>query len=155
MEIDSIYSEHDPLGSYMRLIRAYLDASPEVQDEIQRDWDFGREWACPRALELPGHDARYSVRERALACLTSLIINNPWSDVRDVIMSIAIVYHGVRLGGDDPDQVLMEFASRTRGEIPDLVRSFVNRDEENKSMKAFRLEPVHDNEGHAIGLRVV
>ncbi len=70
-------------------------------------------------------------------------------------MSVAIVYHGVRLGGLDPDQVLSDFASRTHGKISDLVRSFVDRDEKSKSMKAFCLEPVQDSEGHVIGLRMV
>lgn len=155
MDIGSIYSESDPLASYMRLIQSYLDASPDMQDEIQQAWDYGLLWDCPLAFDLPMHDTQFSVRERALACLTSLIIEKPWVDVRDYIMSIAIVYHGVRLGGLDPDDVLIDFASRTHGEIPSLVRSFVNRDEAHKSMKAFCLQPVQDSESNVIGLRMV
>ena len=61
-------------------------------------------------------------------------------DYRDDLMSIAYCYHNLLLLGDDADAVLLEVTEMSAQGFANLLRGFVERSPESKSLEAFALK---------------
>lgn len=98
--------------------------------ESQKPWrnptDFGR--------------SDLTRRQRIWQHLIAMSIRDGGPDYRDDLMSIAYCYHNLLLLGEDADSVLLEVAEMSAPGFADLLRGFVERSPELKSLEAFALK---------------
>ena len=78
-------------------------------------------------------------RQRTKEQLISMSIRDGGADYRDDLMSVAYCYHNLLLLGGDADAFLLEVAEMSAPGFAKLLRGFVERPPESKSLEAFAL----------------
>lgn len=127
--------------AYYRLVAIYMQGPDEIREIIRKQWDFGMEWIYPNPRRLAcSINEGHSCRERALALLVyEAIMDLRQSDLRDELMTLAIVYHGCIAAGIKPKDVFEEVASVSSSRTARFLLDFIKRSPHEKSLEAFML----------------
>jgi hypothetical protein len=148
-ELEEILKLIDRQDAYERLVAIFLQGPEEVRDLIRTKWDFGLKWNLPNIQRLAYQkNERYSCGERVLAILVYSAIANPKKvDFRDKLVAWAVVYHSCLVAGIVPEELFRRAASVSSPSMAQMMRDFINRPEEAKSMKAFDLVSRTNSDG--------
>jgi hypothetical protein len=150
-ELEEILKLIDRQDAYERLVAIFLQGPEEVRDLIRTKWDFGFKWVYPNMQRLACQkNERYSCDERLLAILVYDAIENmkmKIEDWRDKLVAWAVVYHSCLVAGIVPEELFRRAASVSSPSMAQMMRDFINRPEEAKSMKAFDLVSRTNSDG--------
>jgi len=141
--IKKTLGHEDPKAAFSYLARLFSSATPDQRDAIRQGWDFNRSWRLPDsrtlACRIPGEP---SCEERIRISLIYNAIEDFRMDWRDNLVALCVSYHSALAVGLNADALFEEIAglSSTRG--ADMIRSFVCREPELKSLAAFGWEKV-------------
>ncbi len=149
VEIDSIVGMPDREEAYLALAKRYLDGSEEEQRYIAEKWDFGVTWKYPNQARLACKKGEHrSSRERLEASLAYYAISaQAGGDPRDVLVALAVIYHSCKAAGLDPATVFKKVAKVSPKVVQTLLNDFLARADTDKSLAAFSLVEVRNNEG--------
>lgn len=135
-------------GSRFELCRRFFEASEEERVAIRAAWDSKAVWhgRDPFRILYPGETTGAATdRIRALLLLQSFAFGA--LDLRDFIMSLAIIHNLARLSGADADRLFLDVASVLDDTARAAVTDFARRTDDLKGLHAFRLAEVSDADG--------
>ena len=140
-QLEGILKLADRQDAYQRLVALFLQGPEEARDLIRAKWNFGLKWILPNMQRLACRkNERYSCDERLLAILVYDAIKNlKKQDWREMLVGWANVYHCCLEAGIVPEELFRRAASVSSPGVARMMMDFINRPEENKSMKAFDL----------------
>jgi len=146
--LDIVQNEQDPLRAFLRLAGIYRAATPGQRAAIGAGWPFGRDWSVPgldysdmdRVIFAPlvgedadGLDAQARIKTR----LTCHVITYEKDSFREMLTDFCLCYHSGLRAGIDVVSLFGEAAKISSDEVADLLRGFLQREPENKSLWAF------------------
>jgi hypothetical protein len=148
-QLEGILKLADRREAYQRLAALFLQGPEEARDFIREMWDFGFKWVLPNIQRLACRKGeRYSCDERVVAILVYSAIQNPNKvDVREKLLAWAVVYHCCVAAGIVPEELFRQAASVSSPGMARMMRDFIDRPEEAKSMKAFDLVSRTNSDG--------
>jgi hypothetical protein len=155
--LDRILMNPDRRVAYLDLTQEYIKNDDFFRTTVSELWDFGTTWIFPDRRRLTSITDEFSTPEqKIMACLLYYSIDFRYSqvDIREVIWQVAILYHTCIAAKLEPDIIFRSIASISLPEISRLLISFIERPEEQKSMKAFSLGKFIHDDG-AIEIRVL
>src|SRR5262245_49374408 len=129
--------EHDPdrKQAFFGLCDVYRQGDPQQREYLRSDWFLNQAWTIPRFRAILLADG-YPSEQRLRACLISLSLL-PSKDYRDDLMVICPLYHCAVHLDINPGLLFEEIAAISNEFIAPLLRSFWQRSEELRSLKAF------------------
>lgn len=151
IEIATIIRLADREEAFYRLTALYIEGPEDLRQRIRRDWDYGVAWNFPdpRRLACTKNEQR-PVRERISASLVYDAIEDfRDEDPRDKLVGLAVIYHSCLHAGLDPAEEFEKVASIASADMARLLRDFIGRRPEDKSLKAFMLKVVRNADGEA------
>lgn len=139
----------------MCLVNLFIAQQKLGRIEIINGWDFSREWDFPNPFTLAcsiGH--KWTCRERILASLIyDIFAYQDKIDFRDTLMGWAVNYHSCIFTKISPKEIFHEVADMAQPELADKLKNFIARNYEDKSMGAFFLKAVlNENEEYEIAM---
>lgn len=145
--MDIIQNEQHP-QAFLRLAGAYRAATPEQRATIRAGWPFGRRWSIPgpdylgtdRVVFAPltGEDENsLDALARIEARLTCHAITYEKDSFREILTDLCLCYHSGLHVGLDVVSLIHEAADVSGDEAAGLLRGFLRREPENKSLWAF------------------
>lgn len=140
----------DRAAAYYDLVDLMYAASEEQRALLRKGWDFAVEWTYPDPHRLAFRTGQLrSTRERARASLAYQALNDlRGEDDRDVLVGLAIEYHGCLFAGLDPNEMFEDAARICTPSTAAFFRAFAARSESDKSMRAFGLVAESDRDGN-------
>jgi hypothetical protein len=134
--------------SALELASAFLAAPEQERRAIRAAWDPEARWALPNPwrLSCPSEPVG-SPLERVAASLVFLALAMPAQDGRDAIVSMAILYNSAELAGIDAAALFERVAAAFPGAEGDAIRAFAARRPQDRSMAAFLLTAVEQEDG--------
>jgi hypothetical protein len=151
-KIDSVLAMSDRAKAYYELVKYYKYASAEERNMIRTGWDFNREWIYPDETTLACNISNMpSCAERIEAALMYDSIENFKFDKRDSLIGICIVYHSALEAGINVVQLFKDVAKISDQDVSNTLISFLERNEKDKSLKAFGLKKIVDE----CGIRII
>jgi hypothetical protein len=146
----AILSLPDRAAAYYDLVDLMYAASGEQRAQLRNAWDFAVKWTYPDPHRLACRVGQpRSPRERARASLAYQALNDlRGEDDRDVLVGLAIEYHGCLFAGLDPIEMFEDAARICTPSTAAFIRSFAARNESDKSMRAFGLVAESDRDGN-------
>src|SRR5262249_737233 len=129
--------EHDPdrKHAFFGLCDLYQQGDPQQREYLRSDWFLTQAWTIPRFRAILLEDS-YPSEQRLRACLISLSLL-PSKDSRGDLMVICPLYHCTVRLRINPGLFFEEIAAISSEFIAALLRSFWQRSEELRSLKAF------------------
>ena len=139
VQLEKILEEADPKEAFYKLCDLYVSADGEQREDIRRQWPFDRPWKLPDQSRLACvDDGDRSCGERIRVSLIYDSIEDFRVDWRDNLVGICRVYHSAILAGIDPDKLFREVAALSSERGARMIINFIERDEKDKSLQAFR-----------------
>ena len=150
--LDAIVKNPDRHRAYLDLAHEYMTRDQSFRDMVTQGWDFNVEWkflnGCRRASK--NNDAGSPEISIRTGLLYYSIAEKNSRDVRDDLMGIAICYHSCLAAGIDPNEMFRSVAEVSTPKVRKLLIDFIERPDEKKSMKAFRLVRIDDENGDIV-----
>jgi hypothetical protein len=140
-EIENIVKLQNREEAFYKLVTIFIEGPEQVREHIRKDWDYGVEWIYPniRRLACIKNESRSS-QERILALLVRRAIEDfGKGDMRDNLIALAVIYHSCVEAGLNPQEEFETVASIAPERTANILRGFVKRDKDNKSLEAFKL----------------
>lgn len=145
-----ILDDEDRERAFFDLCALYRQATGVQREAIRSRWDFGRAWRIPAdstlLCALPG--ARPPV-ERLQAVLLYHSIEGGAIDWRDTLVALCVIYHSALRLGLDAGALFEEVAALSAPTTARLLREFLARPPELRSLAAFGWEEVTTPHGVA------
>jgi hypothetical protein len=136
--------------AYYRLVDLFLNGTLEIRKTVTDGWPFGAKWVLPSISRLSCvvGETR-SNRSRIIASIAYIAISSSPSrqNNRDILLALAVIYQCSLRCGLNPAE-LFELISRVANpDVAALLAEFIQRDEPDKSMAAFKLVEVVNLDG--------
>jgi hypothetical protein len=149
MELEEIINSLDRAAAFIDLTRLYLNGTDELRQLISDRWDFGVTWDLPDQTRLAcSKGERWSCRERIEASLTySAIAVNQIINEREEIIALAVIYQSCLAAFVNPRNIFLTVAKVSTSHVRARLLEFLDRDENDKSLKAFFLSATKNIDG--------
>lgn len=84
---------------------------------------------------------KYKPEDKIIASLCYYSINSKnQSDDRDIILALTVIYNSILLNNQNPIEIFNQIANVSDQKFSKVLKDFLLRDEEDKSMDAFLLK---------------
>lgn len=150
--LDGILKNPDRRKAYLDLAHAYITRDQSFRDMVTQGWDFNVEWKYSNGCRMASknnEDGSPEINIRT-GLLYYSIAEKDSRDVRDDLIGIAICYHSCLAAGIDPDEMFRSVAEVSTPKVRKLLIDFIERPDDNKSMKAFHLTRTDDENGDIV-----
>jgi hypothetical protein len=139
----------DREDAYYRLVSLYVEGPEQLREEIRSKWDFGVDWTYPDQTRLAcSKNEKRSIQERIMASLVYDAIEDLRQEgYREKLVALAVIYQSCIAAGLDPEEEFEKVASISSPRTALFLKEFIERDPEDKSMKAFMLTRKINSDG--------
>ena len=147
--IAPILELEDRGDAYFRLVRLFLDGKKSCRNEVRSSWDFGVEWEYPNPHRLTcsiGEPLSCETRIEASLAYYAIAGDNSTGDFREVICGMAMKYHACLISGIDAEKMFSRIASFAVGSVKAEMERFPKRPDDKKSMDAFNISMIINND---------
>ena len=151
--LDEILKNPDRRKAYLDLAQEYMSRDQSFRDMVTQGWNFNVPWEFPnrrRLASTKGEIDSPEIRIRAVLLFFSIAEKGWLRDVRDILVGLAFCYHSCLAAGIDPDKMFRAVAEVSTPKIREILIGFIERSEDNKSMKAFKLVRTDGEDGEII-----
>ena len=150
--LDGILKNPDRRTAYLDLAQNYMTRDQAFRDMVTQGWDFNVSWKYSDGRRLAS--TKNDIVSPEIRIRTGLLyysIAEKYSrDVRDDLMGIAICYHSCLAADIDPETMFRSVAEVSTPKVRKLLVDFIERSDENKSMKAFSLVRINGEDGDIV-----
>ena len=146
-QLQKILAEPSPKEAFFELCDLYCVASEKLRNEIRADFDYGRSWEAPNHRTLAAHLPNEPDREKRIRASLIALSFMDFSDDRDTIVWVCVLYHSIKSIGKDADAWFRYFADMSTPYAASHLFSFASRTPELKSLSAFGWEPEVTEQG--------
>lgn len=148
-QLEEITKLTDREEAYYLLVKLFKQGPDEFRELIRECWDFGVEWIYPNVKRLACRiNERYSPIDKIQASLVYDSIEDlRQEDPKDKLVALSVIYHSCIAAGIDPQAQFEEVALISSPKIALMLRDFIKRKDEDKSMEAFLLAAEKNSDG--------
>lgn len=132
--VQPILDNPDRTKAYLDLAEVYMASDPSFRMTVSKYWDFGTEWKFDKTMPI-------LKRTQASLIFYSIAVKQS-VDLRDDLMGIATDYHRCVANGLDADQVFRSVAEVSLPFVAGILIDFIEREPEDRNLKAFGLKTV-------------
>ena len=146
--LKDILTMEDRKEAYMLISRYYMSTSNNERQNIRSKWDFDLKWSYPDQSRLACCIGEYhSTKERIEASLVYYSIEDNKQNQRETFVGLALIYHSCLFSDLDPDELFEQVAKVSSERFASVLRQFLLRDPNDKSMEAFLLKSQKNVDG--------